>query len=60
MSCKQVEVKVGDIVVTESGHKGEIIDTLQGRVRVKCEGGVPLWGHSWELRGEVWRTNEQR
>jgi hypothetical protein len=33
---------------------------FQGCVRVKCEGGVPLWGYSWELRGKVWWTNEQR
>jgi hypothetical protein len=53
MSSEKVEVRVGDIVYTGSGHKGEIIEIFQGRVRVKCEGPVPLWGHSWELRGEV-------
>jgi hypothetical protein len=61
MSSEKVEVRVGDINVTELGRKGEIIEMFQGRVIVKCECGVPLWSHSWELRGgEVCRTNEKR
>jgi hypothetical protein len=51
MSSEKVEV--GDIVYTGSGRKGAVIQILQGRVRVKCEDPVPLWGHSWELLDDV-------
>jgi hypothetical protein len=50
MNSEKVEVRVGDIVVTDSGRTGEIIEMFQGRVRVKCKGGVPPQGHEWKGR----------
>jgi uncharacterized Zn-finger protein len=51
MSSEKVEV--GDIVHTQSGRKGVIIQIFHGRARVKCEGPEPAWGHPWEFLGDV-------